>query len=279
MSHPDPLRKNNVRVTGQLGSPRCLVFVHGFGTDQTAWHPVAAEFEAEFQVVLLDAVGAGQSDPAAFVQHKYLKLQPYADDLLDVCDALSLDRPVVIGHSAGAMAAALAAVKRPERFGGLVMLGASPRYLNDDGYVGGFTEADLSQVYSSVLGSFADWVASFAPMAMGNPERPELARRFAQTLQAVPPDRVLTVLCSILQSDHRAEMSAVRVPTLILQAQGDGLVPLAVAEFLHRQIMGSQLKMLNASGHFPHLSAPQVVVDAMRGFVRRVAGCWEPAMR
>lgn len=277
MKHSDPIKKNHVQVAGRIDAEHTLVFVHGFGTDQSAWHGLVDWFAADFRLVLLDSVGAGQSDPEAFVQHQYLNLQAYAEDLLAVCSAVGGEgRPLtLVGHSAGAMACVLAAIQQPERFDRLVLIGASPRYLNDGRYQGGFTQEDLSQVYSQVLGDYDGWVERFAPRTMANPDRPALARRFADTLRTIPANRVLTVLCSILQSDHRPDLARLSVPTLLIQSQDDVFVPLAVAEFMHRQISHSQLKIIAATGHLPHVSAPAQVAAAMREFLGETleAGC------
>lgn len=264
----DPLQRNHVTVCGKLDAARSIVFVHGLGTDQSAWRAVAAPFMADFRIVLLDNVGAGQSDPQAFRQHRYLTLAQYATDLVEVCEALALTDAVLVGHSSGAMVGALATLRAPGRFSRLVMIGASPRYLDDNDYRGGFTKQDVDALYQRVLRVGSRWTDSFAPAMMGNPDRPELSARFAEALNAIPRNEILTVLCSILQSDHRQDMARLSIPTLIIHTAHDNSVPFAVAEYLHHVIAGSQLVVIDADGHLPHVSAPDRVVDAIAPFVR-----------
>lgn len=259
--------KNNVQVIGNLSAPKSLIFIHGFGTDQSSWSQITPPFLADHKIVLFDNVGAGQSASAAFVQHRYLGLDRYAQDLLDICHALQLNQAVLIGHSVGGMIGALAATQEPDFFSKLVLMSSSPRYLNDEGYHGGFTQADLQQTYSAVIGNFTKWVDAFAPMAVNNPQDPQMARHFAAALRKIPPEHALTVLCSILQSDHRADLARIRIPTLIMQSRGDFFVPPEVAHYLHRHITGSELAWIDAQGHFPQLSAPQVVIEALHRFV------------
>lgn len=268
MTAPDPLRKNHVTVTGRGDAPRSLVFVHGFGTDQSAWQQVQDAFRDDFRIVRFDNTGAGRSDRAAFRQHRYLNLHAYAADLLDICSALQLRQVTLVGHSVGGMCCVLAAIARPELFDRLVLVGASPRYLDDAGYRGGFTQADLNALYSAVTLSYTEWAGRFAAAAMGNPGQPELAEYFAGTIKSIPPELALTVLCSIFQSDHRADLARLDLPTLLIQARDDVAVPLEVAEFMHRQIRGSQLRVIDAAGHLPHVSAPAAVIEAMSDFVR-----------
>jgi sigma-B regulation protein RsbQ len=264
----DPLARNHVSIVGNGSAARTMVFVHGFGTDQRVWTDVARPFLDDFRVVLLDNAGAGRSDPAAFVQHNYLRLDRYAADLVEVCDALGLRDAILIGHSVGAMLCLLAAVRRPDLVSRLVLIGASPRYLDEPGYHGGFSEALLAETYSTVSRSYTSWADGFAAIAMANPERPQLAQHFANSLKSIPAGHALTVLYSIFQSDHRADLPRVARPTLLIQARDDIAVPPEVAEYLHRHIAGSLLTVIDATGHLPHVSAPDQVIAAMQGFVR-----------
>lgn len=262
-----PIRRNNVTVTGNPDAGQSIVFVHGFGCDQSAWNAVAEAFMDNYRIVLLDNVGAGGADPEAFVQHRYLNLKGYARDLNEVCRALQLDKAILVGHSAGAMIGLLAAIDAPSHFAKIVLLGASPRYIDEPGYRGGLTGADINAIYDSVTYKYAAWADSFAPAMMGNPDRPQLAVHFADALKAIPADRALTVLCSILQSDHRAVLSQLRIPALVLQTRNDNAVPLEVAEYLQQNITGSQLTIIDTEGHLPHISAPEKVVAALMPFI------------
>lgn len=262
-----PLRRNNVRFRGRQDAVDTMVFVHGFGTDQHAWHAVAAAFDDDYRQVLLDNVGAGGTDPKAFIQHHYLNLHGYAQDLISVCDAAGVRDAVMVGHSVGAMIGVLASVARPELFSRLVLIGASPRYLDDTDYHGGFTREGLDELYRSVTLDYARWAGSFAPLAMANPNRPRLAEHFAESLRTIPAETALTVLCSIFQSDHRAVLGDIKVPTLLIQSRDDVAVPLEVAQYLNARIAGSRLALIDATGHLPHVSAPDAVIAAMRAFL------------
>lgn len=263
----DPKTRNNVSVRGNLDSAQTIVFVHGFGTDQTAWRAVAEPFMRDFRIVLLDNVGAGHADPTAFVQHRYLNLTRYADDLIEVCQSLRLKNAIVVGHSAGAMIAVLAAEKAPDVFARLVLIGASPRYLNADGYFGGFEKADIDAVYASVALDFAAWAQSYGGTMIGRMASDQEHRTFVASIRALPSDRALTVLCSILQSDHRDAVKALKQPTLIVQTRLNLAVPQQVAEYLHANIANSELVVIDTEGHLPHITAAPAVISAMHPFL------------
>ncbi|MBG6082506.1 alpha/beta fold hydrolase [Rubrivivax gelatinosus] len=264
----DLRRRHHVTFAGRDDAARSLVFAHGFGTDQRAWAQIWPAFADEFRIVLYDHAGAGQADPAAFEQHRYLTMDGYARDLNALLDELALKDVVLIGHSMGAMTGILAAIARPEHFSRLVGIGASARYLDDPDYHGGFSEADLNALYRSVTIGRDAWAEQFAPLAMANRDRPELAEHFANTIKSVPTHAILTVLCSIFQCDYRQTVRQLTHPLLLLQTRDDAAVPLAAAEFLHQAIAGSTLRVIDAEGHLPHMSAPDRVLEALQDFVR-----------
>ncbi len=259
-------KKNNVIQIGNLEGP-AMIFAHGFGTDQRAWDKVKEAFVSKYRVILFDNVGGGNADPAAFSPNKYNTLQPYAQDLIDICEAYDVKDAILVGHSVSGMISLLAALKRPEFFAKLVMIGASPRYLNDVDYVGGFEQQGLDEIYETMANNYFAWVSGFSAAAMANPENPHLAEGFASTLRAIRPDIAQSVARVIFQSDYRKELPKLDKPTLLLQAKEDIAVPLSVAEYLHKNIANSKLSVVNAFGHFPHMSAPQEIIDEIKQFI------------
>lgn len=270
MTAIDHLKYNKVRLLGNPQAAQTLLFAHGFGTDQSAWTSVAAPFLADFRVVLFDSLGAEAPHPAADPQ-RYLALDAYADDLLAICRALELGDAIAVGHSAGAMVCALAAIREPRRFSRLVMIGASPHYLDSADYHGGFSREQVDAIYQHAALNLSKWAESFASTVVVNHARPQLATHFADSIRRLPAGRVLTSLCAIFQSDYRTVIGQLDCPTLIVQTARDPAVPLAVAEFLHRQIKGSRLTVIDAEGHLPQLSSPDAVIEAIRDFLYEAA--------
>ncbi|MEH0166230.1 alpha/beta fold hydrolase [Roseateles microcysteis] len=264
---PPLLERHQVRIIGRLDAPDTLVFVHGFGTSQQAWQAVAQAFESSHRLVLLNNAGCGAGAGLGAQRHRYLNLRAYAEDLVAIGAALDLQGATLIGHSAGAMICALAALRQPALARRLVLIGASPRYLDAPGYVGGFSDADLNALYRAVTLNYEQWAEAFAPVMMGNPDRPALALRLADSIKSIPPEDALTTLCAIFQSDHRADLAQLRQPTLLIQAHEDAAVPLSVAEYMLDKIPHARLALIEAAGHLPHVSAPQQVVEAIADFL------------
>jgi sigma-B regulation protein RsbQ len=255
--------RNHVQVVGQGQQP--LIFAHGFGSDQSAWRYQVAAFAPLYRIVLFDHVGAGQSDMNAYSPRRYRSLYSYAEDLLELCAELKLTNVILVGHSVSGMVSLLAALIDPPRFRQLVFIGASPRYLNDPTthYVGGFEQSDLDTLYESMSTNYYAWASGFAPLAMRNSERPELAIEFAKTLSGIRPDVAQAVSRMIFQSDHRSDLPKLKVPTVILQSQNDIAVPPQVGKYMADNIPHANLINIDAEGHFPHLSAPDVVTKTL----------------
>lgn len=261
------IKRNNVRLLGQ--GHQTIIFAHGFGTDQTAWRHQVAAFESSYQIILFDHVGAGQADMAAYSPRRYSSLYSYAEDLLELCTELQLSQVILVGHSVSGMVSLLAALIAPQRFKQLLFVGASPRYLNDPttGYIGGFEQADLDALYAAMSANYYAWASGFAPLAMGNPERPELAIEFAKTLSAIRPDIAQAIARVIFQSDHRADLAKLTVPVVILQSTNDIAVPPQVGQYMAKQIPQSHLIQIKAEGHFPHMSAPTEVTQTIKEWI------------
>lgn len=268
--HADSLtsvrRRNNVTVSGNpVGRP--MVFAHGFGCSQEMWAAVAPRFEDDFLVVLFDHVGAGRSDLTAYDRAKYDSLHGYADDLLEILEDLDLTDVVFVGHSVSAMIGALASTKESSRFGALIMVGPSPRYINADGYTGGFEQEDIDSLLDALDANYLGWSAAMAPLIMGNSDQPALGETLTESFCSVDPAIARHFARVTFLSDNRRDLTDITTPTLVLQCQEDIIAPLAVGQYVHEQIAGSSFVMLSAKGHCPNLSAPQELAREIRRFL------------
>lgn len=246
---------------------KTIVFAHGFGTDQSAWEQITPAFSKEYRIILYDNVGAGNADPDAFSPNKYDSLSSYATDLADICRTLNVNDAVMVAHSVSGMISMLTQIKEPSFFSKLVLIGASPRYLNDTDYIGGFDQESLNNLYQAMSNNYFAWVSGFSLAAMANNNRPHLAEKFAETLSAIRPDVAQSVARVIFQSDHRKDLGKINIPTMLLQTREDMAVPTEVAHYLNKHISNSILYIIDAEGHFPHISAAEEVIDKLEKFI------------
>lgn len=254
-------QRNAISVRGRGEKP--MIFLHGYGCDQTMWRFIAPHFEDSHKVVLYDHVGSGKSNRAAYDRIRYNSLHGYADDLIEIVESLDLKGADILGHSVGSTIALLAAGKRPDLFDRLLLLGASPCYIDRDGYTGGFTQQGIDELLAFLELNHEAWAATMAPVVMANPDRPELASELELYFRANDPDIAHHFAKVVYNCDHRGDLAAVRNPTLIMQCADDVVVPVEVGDYLHRQIPGSRLVLLDTHGHYPQFSAPDLVRNAI----------------
>jgi sigma-B regulation protein RsbQ len=258
--------RNNVTVLGQGTRP--MLFAHGFGCDQNMWRQVVPAFEQDHRIVLFDYVGCGRSDLAAYDPERYATLDGYVRDVLDVCRALDLRDVVFVGHSVSAMIGVLAANEEPERFAQLVLVSPSPRYLNDaPDYVGGFERSDIEGLLETMDKNYIGWANYLAPAIMQNADQPELGAELTASFCSTDPVIARRFAEATFYADNRADLARVRVPSLILQCSDDVIAPLDVGAYLHRELRGSTLRVMRATGHCPHMSAPDETVALIREYL------------
>ncbi|WP_285249873.1 alpha/beta hydrolase [Pseudarthrobacter sp. fls2-241-R2A-168] len=262
------IRRNNVTISGQADAP-VMMFAHGYGCDQDMWRRLLPYFADTYRLVLFDNVGAGRSDVDAYDRDKYASLDGYAADLLEICDALELEDVILVAHSVSAMVAVIAAAREPQRFSRLVLVAPSPRYINDlaDGYVGGFSQEDIEGLLASLDSNYFAWAEALAPMAMGHPEAPELSEELRSSFCRTNPSIARHFARVTFLSDTRPMLEQVGTDSLILQCSDDLLAPPEVGSYVHGHLERSTLVQLQATGHCPHVSAPEDTARAILDYL------------
>jgi sigma-B regulation protein RsbQ len=264
------LTRHSVRVIG-YGKPP-LVLCNGFGCNQGIWHYLTTALAVQHQVILFDYVGSGQSDLSAYDPQKYATLAAYAQDVVEICQALDLQGATLVGHSVGATIAMLAASQAPQYFTSVVLLAPSPYYLNEPTYYGGFERADMLHVLATMEVDYQGWTTAFADLLLGPTNASsmgeELARFFCETDSTIAKQFARVAFLS----DHRADVARLSLPTLVVQCTDDVAGPPEVGAYLLRHLPQAQLVTLDTSGHCPHLSAPLQTLAALQAFLDRAPG-------
>lgn len=246
------IARNNVKVLGD--GEKTILFGHGFGCSQSMWRLMVPFFESTYRIVLFDYVGSGKSDLTAYDPEKYNTLDGYAQDLIEIIEELDLNKVIFVGHSVSSMIGMLASIKRPDYFENIIMIGPSPRYLNDGAYVGGFEISDVTELLDLMEMNFEGWASFMSLLAMQNPEKPMLAQELEKSFTSVDEEITRQFAKVTFLSDHRKDLAKSTVPTLIIQCSHDSIVPIEVGEFLHHHLKNSTFRLMKAKGHYPHLS-------------------------
>ncbi|PSR52663.1 alpha/beta hydrolase [Adhaeribacter arboris] len=261
----DVLKRNNVIIKGKGQTP--MLFAHGYGCDQNMWRFVTPAFEEDYKIILFDQMGFGQSDFSEYSAQKYSSLQAYADDILEIAEALDLTEIVFVGHSVSAMIGVLAANKAPHLFQNLILIAPSPRYINDTDYSGGFAPEDIDNLLNSLNSDYLAWSVAMAPVIMGNADKPEWSEELATSFCRSHEEIARNFAHLTFRSDNRADLKKLQVKSLILQCQNDVIAPLEVGSYMQQNIANSNLVILNAKGHCPNLSAPEETIHAIQDFL------------
>jgi sigma-B regulation protein RsbQ len=257
--------RNNVHVQGE--GPATVVFAHGFGCDQNMWRLFAPSFADRYQTILFDLVGGGDSDLAAYDRAKYGTLHGYASDVLEIVEEFAAGPVIYVGHSVSAMIGMLAAIKAPHKFAANVMIGPSPSFINDGAYEGGFARGDIDELLQTLDSNYLGWSSTMAPAIMGASNGPEMGEELTNSFCRTNPEIAKHFARVTFLADHRAELSDVTTPTLIVQSDDDLLAPVAVGRYMHERIANSTLSVVKNVGHCPHLSAPGPSKDAAEAFL------------
>jgi sigma-B regulation protein RsbQ len=260
------LHRNNVKVTGK--GTTSIIFAPGFGCDQSVWNAVSQAFEDDYQVILFDYVGSGDSDLASYDLNRYSTLEGYAQDILDVCAALDLKDSIFVGHSVASMIGMLASLRHPEYFSHLIMIGPSPCYLNKPPhYYGGFEKDDLLGLIEMMEKNYIGWANIFASTITNNPKRPEVKQELENRFCSTDPIIARNFAMATFFADNRKDLEEVTLPTLILQCSEDIISPPNVGQYVHQHIPHSVLKQLEAIGHCPHMSHPEEIISIIRQYL------------
>lgn len=264
MMHWRSIRRNNVTVRGD--GEQTLVLAHGFGCDQNMWRALEPHLDG-FRLVFFDYTGSGRSDLSQFDPVRHSQLEGFAEDLGEICDALDLRNATLIGHSVSSMIGLMAAIERPERFSKLVMVCPSPCFLNQPGYPGGFERADLEELLALMDRNYMGWAAHLAPVVTGEPAGSELSQELSGSFCSTDPFTAKIFAEATFLSDHRSLLGHSTHPVLILQSARDVLAPPAVGDYLRNSLPQAHLEIIDADGHYLHMTHPEIVAQNIRHFV------------
>lgn len=261
--------RNNVNVLGDPSKP-VLLFAHGFGCSQLMWSALSQSLKDDTYQVLFDYVGSGQSDINAYSMQRYETLHGYALDIIDICDELSLAKDVIfVGHSVSCSIGILAANLRPALFKKMILLGPSPRFLNDPpDYHGGFEKSDLEGLLQLMDQNYLGWASYLAPVVAGPDSDPQISGQLSDSFCSTDPIIARQFAQATFFADNRDDFARLTVPSLILQHKQDVLASMAVGEYVHSQLVNSELVVLDVAGHAAHMSHPHLVEKALRDFLK-----------
>jgi sigma-B regulation protein RsbQ len=260
------IKRNNVKVIGN--GEKTLMFAHGFGCDQNMWERLTPYFKDDYRLVLFDYVGSGQSELSAFDRQRYSSINGYAQDIIDVCEALYINEAVFIGHSVSCSAGIVAANLHPEYFSQLVLIGPSPCFLNlPPDYLGGFDKQDLEELLELMDQNFVGWANYLAPVVAGLSGEGQIAGELSASFCSTDPLVAKTFARTTFFADNRKDFEQNNIPCLLLQHEKDTLAPLNVGEYLNSNTAKSTYRVLDVVGHCAHMSHAELVSETIKKYL------------
>ncbi len=266
MDRDDLVQRNNIKIIGE--GEHTLLMAHGFGCDQNMWRFITPALAPHFRIVLFDYVGSGNSNLSAYNRQRYSHLQGYAQDIIEICDALELKHTTLVGHSVSSIIGLIAAIEAPELFERMIMICPSPCFLNQPpDYRGGFEPDDLQELIDLMDKNYIGWANYLSPILLGANSSEALVGELSGRFCSTDPLIAKTFAQATFFSDYRHLLPKIKHPSLILQSQTDALAPVGVGEYMNAQMPQSTLEVVPAEGHCLHMTHPEEVIDAITRYL------------
>ncbi len=273
----DDGQRIHVSVTG-AGPP--LVLLHEWASSHQVWRPVAKRLEHGFRVFAWDARGHGGH---ALEGQDAVTVGRMARDLAKLLDHYRLDRPVVVGHSMGALTLwEYIGRYGCTRLGRLCIVDQSPRLITDADWrlgINGDWPADRdAQFVQNMETDFVETVVKL--VALGKNERAR--RRFLDPkdglwrlrayLETLEPAPLIQIWRSLAAADYRPVLPTIDVPTLLVYATESNYYGVETGEYVRRSIPDARLEVYDGADHLPHVADPERFARDLRTFAGVAAG-------
>jgi sigma-B regulation protein RsbQ len=260
------IKRNNVNILGS--GEKTLVLAHGFGCDQNMWRFMLPALTPYYKVVLFDYVGSGKSDISHYDQARYSSLEGYAQDILDICEALDLQDVTFVGHSVSSMTCLIASIQKPTAFSQLIMICPTPCFLNfKPDYIGGFEKADLEELIDLMDKNYIGWANYLAPLLIGANHSEILVAELSGSFCSTDPVMAKTFAVATFFSDYRHLLKEAKHPVLIFQSSQDALASTDIGDYMLQQLPDAKLKLIEAEGHCLHMTHPDIINQELKNYI------------
>ncbi len=251
----------------EAGSGPAVVVLHGIGSRAFSWTTQLERWSERYRVVAWDAPGYGLSDPFASGEPA---AADYADALADVIDALGLERPIVVGHSLGALIAGTFALRHPDRARALVLLSVACGY----GYL---SPVDRERRFAARAGDVRALgpagLAAKRSAALLSAKAPEAdVARVRAAMSSVNEAGYLAALRMLIDADLLATIGRVALPALVACGSEDAVTPPEQNRRVAEAIPGARFALIEGGGHAVYVERPDGLDAALLPFFAAVTG-------
>jgi class 3 adenylate cyclase/pimeloyl-ACP methyl ester carboxylesterase len=261
-------RRGDVHVAFAVigDGPIDVVLVPGFVSnlnrtlDPAGWPTAARWLErvARFaRVITFDKVGTGLSDRSVDVPGLEVRM----DDVRAVMDAAGSEKAALLGMSEGGPMSILFAATFPQRVQSLTLFGtfARSRYSDDHPWMPTVEESAARRLAIEEYWGSGLCLATFCPAGEANDENLDLFRD--AEIACASPGAVIRLMEMNGLIDVRPVLSTISVPTLVVHATGDNIIPFASGEYLARHIPSARFLPIDFSAHLSMLQTSGAIID------------------
>ncbi len=239
------------------GGATPILFLHGVGSDKSAWRPQLEYFGRERRALAFDYPGYGDSDPAP----EGTTRDDYAAAILSAMHELGIERAHVCGLSLGGVVAIALYHAAPERCASLIL--ADTFAVHPDGHA--IIERSRAALETTTLRQMAE---GRVDLLLAQPVDPTLRNEVVETMGRIDPTAYLIGCEAVWLADQRDRAEAVRVPTLVLCGAEDKVAPPTLAAELATLIPGAREEVIEHAGHLSNLEQADAFNRAVEDFIR-----------
>lgn len=245
--------------TDGLKDAPVLVFSNSLGTDHGMWQSQISELKSHFNVITYDTRGHGESDVISDTT-----LQNLAEDVVDILDALSVEKAHFCGISMGGITGLWLGIHHPERFLSITVANSAAKI--------GQAEAWLSRAESVEQNGLAELVKTTHTRWFSEKfdyQHNVVAQTTIQSLANTPAQGYANACRALAAADLRDEITQIQIPVLLVAGTADPVTTVADAEFMQNAIKNSQIAKLEAS-HLSNIEQPQRFTQELTRFIQQI---------
>jgi len=235
---------------GILEGRETVLFIHGAGGGQYSWSYQKVFFEKEFNPIIIELPGHGESEGAGEQE-----VARYAEHVEAFLKALGLLKTFLVGHSMGGAIVQTLALSHPGMINGIVLVGTGARL------------KVLPMILNGIKDDFEETVQKINQMAYSRKAPPTLIERGAAEMLQSRAEILYGDYLACDRFDLMNEIKKIGLPTLIVCGEDDQLAPVKYSQFLHDRIKGSKMEILPEAGHKVMIETPQLFNEKIKEFI------------
>lgn len=258
----------HVRIAGPADRPP-VVFVHGHPISGGMWAPTIRGLSDRYRCIAPDLRGHGRSDAPSPDEARAMTITTFADDLIDVLDAIGERRTCTfVGLSMGGIILFELFRRQPERVAALVLCNTRPNAESEEGRRGRIERAERALV---------DGARPIADAMIGSVVAPDAEPRVRAEVHALmcetsPTGVAAGAMALASRPDSWATLPTINVPTLVVAGDRDTITPLPLMMEIHHAIPGSRFVCIGGSGHVPPMERPAEFNASLGAYLRQTLG-------